>query len=435
MGRILSDNLLLGRRTECSISSGPYLRLKFFGSRGCPMGAGRRVAGVVGVVLVAATSFILPETTARADPGCSFNDFLNSLENLGSAITSSACDAAYASGIGTGLVVGLGGALAGVMAEDSNTGNQICQQVQNDFNNLGNAQNDIGTLQNILSQYPAASSVLQTIEQSVSDYAANPLGAAACACDWVQGLGQLGGDALSCLQDAICGLQEDLGWGGCGCTPPTPVLANCTPPVATCTGYSSTDPNTLPQCQNTIIQQQGYNPPSVVVQHTSSGTVVIDVSDGWDGHSQYCAPDRYCFCPSPMTAEPADDYYLNAGSNNGYVMWVCACPKGTHAGAQSGPLAMVCICDDTGLPAVPPVKSTINPTASICPLPLTGIPCPNGQVNWAGKCVAACAKGDVRAPDGKCCNPNQVTYCGQCCPPGYIPDPVKGICYKPQPIQ
>jgi hypothetical protein len=111
------------------------------------------------VVLVAATAFILPATTARADPGCSFNDFLNSLEHLGSAVTSSACDAAYASGIGAGLVVGLGGALAGVMAEDSNTGNQICQQVQNDFNNLGNAQNDIGTLQNILSQYPAASRI------------------------------------------------------------------------------------------------------------------------------------------------------------------------------------------------------------------------------------------------------------------------------------
>lgn len=37
---------------------------------------------------------------------------------------------------------------------------------------LGNARNDIGTLQNILSRYPAASSVLQTIQQNLNDYAA-----------------------------------------------------------------------------------------------------------------------------------------------------------------------------------------------------------------------------------------------------------------------
>jgi hypothetical protein len=384
----------------------------------------------LGVVLVAAAAIVLPVTTARADPGCSFNDFVNSLENLVSQVTSSACDAAYASGIGTAEVVALGAALAGTMAEDSNAGNQICQQVQNDFNNLSNAENDIGTLQDILSKYPAASSALQTVQQDASDYVANPLGGAACACDWVQGVGQLGGDVLACLQEAICGLQEDLGWGGCGCTPPPPVMANCTPPD-NCTGYY---PNAS-QCQNTIVSRQGDNPPSVVVQNSSSGTVVIDVSDGWNGKSNTCAPDRYCFCPSPMTAVPVDDLNANGGGNNGYVMWECECPKGTKAAAQSGPLAMVCICDDTGLPAVPPVKSTLNPSALICPIPLTGIPCPNGQVNWGGKCVAACAKGDVRPPDGKCCNPNQVTFCGQCCPQGYVPDPVKGICYKPQPIQ
>jgi hypothetical protein len=394
------------------------------------MATGRRIAVRASAAVIAA-AMLWPSSSARAD--CSFNDFLNAVENLGSSISSSACDAAYASGVGVGLIVGLGGALSGVMAEDSNAGNQICQQVQNDFNNLGNASNDLGTLQGIFSQYPAAAGLLQTAQQTLGDVA-NPLASAACACDWVQGIGQLGGDVLACLQDAICGLQEDLGWGGCGCTPPTPVLANCTPPIETCTGYSG-NPND-PACTNAIYGRNGDNPPSTIVEQTANGTIVIDVSDGWNGHSKYCAPDRYCFCPSPMTLVPVDNLIADGGNPaNGYVMYVCECPSETTAAAQSGPLAELCLCNNTGLPAVAPVKSSINPEGSICPIPLTGIPCPQGQVNVGGKCVPPCATNEVRTPGGTCCNPNNVSMCGVCCPPGTTPNLTNGSCNPSQVTQ
>jgi hypothetical protein len=390
----------------------------------------------------AALLILVPLGAARAD--CSFNDFLNALENAGSAITSSACDAAYASGVGTGVVVGVGGALAGVAADDPNALNQICQQIQSLSGNLGNAQNDVGTIQNILNQYPAASGILQTVQDALGGVA-DPLSAAACACDWVQGVGQLGGDVLSCLQDAICGLQQDLGWGGCGCTPPTPVAANCTPPIETCTGYGA-NPND-PACVNAIYGQRGVNPPPTVVQQTANGTIVIDVTDGWDGSSQYCSPDRYCFCPSPMKLVEVDNLYADGGDpGNGYIMYVCECPNAsnsnlgpgqtTHAAGSSGGLAQVCICDSTGQTAVPPVKSSINPTGSICPIPLTGIPCPQGEVRVGSKCVAQCtSSSEVMTPDGTCCNPNNVTPCGQCCPAGTVADLTNGTCMPLQPTQ
>jgi len=237
------------------------------------------------------------------------------------------------------------------------------------------------------------------------------------------------------LQDAICGLQSDLGWGGCGCQPPTPVQANCAPPIETCTGYNA-NPND-PACQNAIYGHNGDNPPSVVVQQTSNGTVVVDVTDGWDGHSQYCAPDRYCFCPSPLKLVSVPNYYMDGGDpSNGYVMYVCECPSGTTAAAASGPLAEVCICNNTGLPAVAPVKTTVNPEGYICPTPLTGIPCPKGKVEVGSKCVTPCSSSsEVMTPGGTCCDPNQVTACGVCCPPGMTPDLANGTCTPLQTTQ
>jgi hypothetical protein len=402
------------------------------------MASGRRVATLISAALLAAVAVLASLQAARAD--CSFNDFLNALESAGEAITSSYCDAAYASGVGTGLVVGLGGALGGVAADDPSAEQQICQQIQSALNT---AQNDLGTVEGILNQFPAAAGIMQTVQDTLGDVG-DPLGAAACACDWVQGVGQLGGALVSCLQDAICGLQQDLGWGGCGCTPPTPVAADCTPPLS-CAGYNA-NPND-PACQNAIYGQRGVNPPPTVVQQTANGTIAIDVTDGWDGSSQYCSPDRYCFCPSPMVLVEVDNLQADGGNpGNGYVMYVCECPNAsnshlgsgqtTHAAGASGALAEVCLCDNTGLPAVPSAKSNINPTGSICPIPLTGIPCPQGQVRVGSKCVAQCTSAtEVMTPNGTCCNPNNVTPCGQCCPAGTVADLKNGTCTPVAPIQ
>lgn len=363
------------------------------------MAAGRRIALGVGVTLLAASVILLQPPSARAD--C-LSDIANSIANTANAIGSPECDAALGES-SAALAV-----FTGALAADQGLAGQIC-----------NAVNDVNQLKGLIP--PEVSQALGGL---------NPIDFAQCACDLSQGIDQIAGEAVSCLQGTICGIQQDLGFGPCSCQEPAPVAANCTPPPGCANNTAS------PQCQNLMLQENGVNPQPVGWSQLKDGSwFVLDTSDGWDGKSQYCSPDRFCICPSPLVIVRTPVSW-----NSNVDMISCGCPQlgpgqTTHAAAASGPLAEVCICDSTGLPAVPPVKGTTNPTGSICPLPLTGISCPNGQANWNGKCVPACAKGDVRTPDGTCCDPNHVTYCGQCCPQGYLPDPVRGICYQPQQTQ
>jgi hypothetical protein len=381
-------------------------------------------AFVVRGALLAAAMFAA--ASARAD-NCSVDDLWNAIENTASAVGSTACASACADTAGAGCTAAaaITAALGGVAASQGQGAvDGFCNQV----NNAQNAVGDVGALQS-WANAAGLSIDLGSLLGSIGD----PLSIAQCSCSLEQGIGQLGSGVLSCMQDAICDIQQAVGWGGCSCQPPPPVAANCTPPPS-CVGD-----NTLPGCDNAIygrITNPPDYPPGQVVKQLSNGTLVIDVTDGWNGSSQFCAPDRYCFCPSPMNLVPVSNDYMNGGNpNNGYVIYYCQCPQGTHAAASSGPLAEVCICDSTGLAAVPPVKSTVNPTASICPIPLTGIPCPNGQVNVRGKCVAPCANNQVRTPNGVCCSPAEVTACGTCCPPGTVADLANGTCTPLQTTQ
>jgi hypothetical protein len=373
-----------------------------------------RALGRIATRLAAAVLAAAP-VSARAD-GCSVDDLWNAIESTASAITSEACAAACADTAGAGCTAAAGiTAGLGVAAASQGQGavDGFCSQV----NNAQTAVGDVGALQ---SWANAAGMSLDLVSAlgSIGD----PLSIVQCSCSLEQGVNQLGGDTLSCFQDAICGLQQDLGWGGCGCHPPPPVAANCTPPPDCVIN------NTDPGCENAIYGAQS-NPPGQIVKSLSNGTMVVDVTDGWDGKSYWCSPDRYCFCPSPMKLAAVPNDYMNGGTpSNGYVIYYCQCPnlgpgQTTHAAAASGPLAEVCICDSTGLAAVPPVKSIVNPTASICPIPLTGIPCPSGEVRVGSKCVAPCtSKSQVMTPYGACCDPTQVTSCGTCCPAGTVPD-------------
>jgi hypothetical protein len=371
-----------------------------------------------------ATALLSSGAPARAD-GCSVGDLWQAIENIASSVASGDCAAACADTAGAGCTAAaaLTAALGGVAASQGQGAvDGFCGQV----NNVQTGAGDIAALQS-WANAAGLSVDLASILGSLGD----PLSIAECGCSLEQGLNQLGGDTLSCMQDAICGLQQDLGWGGCACHPPTPVAADCTPPPG------CADNNTLPGCENAIYGAPS-NPPGQIVKPLSNGTMVIDVTDGWDGSSYWCSPDRYCFCPSPMKLVPVPNNYMNGGTpSNGYVIYYCQCPslgagQNTHPAAASGPLAEVCICDNTGLAAVPPLKSTVNPATSICPIPLTGIPCPGGEVNVGGKCVAACSNNEVRTPNGACCSPAEVTACGECCPPGTTADLANGTC---EPLQ
>jgi hypothetical protein len=392
------------------------------------MATGRRVAQkACAVLLLAAAAVWISFVPARAQ-GCDPQDFWNALQNVASGISSPACDTTYADPVGDTALIALAAALGGVMAEDPSA--NACGAISNAFNDLTNGQSDLGTLNSALSNLGLATSALDSVQQILSG-AANPVAAAECACQWDQGVSALGGDVLACLQSAICGIQQDFGWGGCGCTAPTPVAANCTPPIAECTDYNMNPKD--PACANAIYGQNGVNPPPVITKSVSGGTIVINVVDGWDGHSAMCSPDSYCFCPAPMQVVAVPNYYADGGNkNNGYVMYVCECPSGTKAAGTSGGLAEVCLCPD-GQPAVPSQVSLLNPTGSICPPQVT---CPTGQEMIGGKCVTPCSNpNEGMTMDGACCDPNQVTSCGQCCPPGTTPDPTSGTCIPKQVAQ
>ena len=382
------------------------------------------------MLLLAAVAVWISFVPARAQ-GCDPQDFWNALQNVASGISSPACDTTYADPVGDAALIALAAALGGITAEDPSA--NVCGAISNAFNDITDGQSDLGTLNSALSNLGLATSALDSVQQILSG-AANPVAAAECACQWDQGVSALGGDVLACLQSAICGIQQDFGLGGCSCTPPTPVAANCTPPIAECTNYNM-NPND-PACANAIYGQNGVNPPPVITKSVSGGTIVINVVDGWDGHSAMCSPDTYCFCPAPMQVVAVPNYYADGGdTNNGYVMYVCECPQtpvATKPAGTSGGLAEVCLCPD-GQPAVPSQVSLLNPTGSICPPQVT---CPDGQEMIGGKCVTPCSNpNEGMTMSGACCDPNQVTSCGQCCPPGTTPDPTSGTCIPKQVAQ
>jgi hypothetical protein len=392
------------------------------------MAAGERIAhdvgGLVlmlarGAALAAAIFFsavFLPADRARAD--C-LSDIVNSIENTASALDSPQCQTAFAESslVTTGLTAAL--------EADQNLANQIC-----------NALSDATSLKGLIPQD------LQAELGSLS-----PIDMATCACSMYQGIGQLPNEAVSCIQGLICGLSQLVGLGDpCQtCQQPPPLPANCTPP-AECYNVQN-DPSLYQTCQN-ILQyntegpNDGYFP--VQEQQEPDGSWIIITGISGSGALQTCNPGQYCVCPSPMTVVNVREYDPSGNSDWWYA--TCQCPHGTKPLKPSGPLAYVCICDSTGLPAVPPDwgqpktpgGNNLNPTHSICPVPLTGVPCPvAGQIRVSNnKCVAPCTKpGEVMTPDGVCCDPNNVAACGQCCGPGLVPNPANGTCMPNQTTQ
>lgn len=333
-------------------------------------------------------------------------------------MTSAACTEAGQIGEGTGYGLA-GGVAVGLGVVQANGGQSAVDNLCNDLNA---GQQDVGTI----GQWLANAGVSQDVTGEILALGGPVLSVLECGCSLEQGIDQLASDVGACLCDLVSWVP---GVNCNNCTPPPPVQANCALPT-TCFAGSS-DPacqmnNTLPGCgtgpfNTTICPSNEQDGPGGAFVSTQTG-------------DPNCPTLLYCYCPKPLvptwTSVPPMPGSFNNPSATG--VFTCACPDGTYQTGTAGGIP-ICLCDYTNQP--PKVGDTPQEQ---CPFNLLGQPCPqSGQIRVAnGKCVAPCSgSSEVMTPDGVCCDPNQVSSCGQCCPSGMIPDPANGTCTPLQSTQ
>jgi len=399
-----------------------------------------RIGSNVAAALAAAVAIFVLIHPARA--GCSLDDLLNAVANTVESVGSSSCAAACSDGAGCGAAVAVTAVLAGVATDSSQgTVNNFCSAIQNIINNVNSGSDNASTVVSALQQATGSSigqDALNELSAAVSAVA-DPLGIAECACGVEQGLGQLGSDFGACLQDFLCAGDALLG-SPCTCTPPPPIVANCQQSNIGCGSFTDSDPACLGGTDNgpTLLAGPGgatipgYVP--VTVSTTSAGTLVTGGGSGSDGQG-HCAPVFYCFCPSPMVPTWTFDYpwVIDNGWNVDapqFYIFSCDCPSSTHPAPNQATGVTSCLCDNSNQPA----NFSPENLFGMCPPPA----CPSGQVRLSGNgnCVTPCADpSEGMTFDGACCNPAQMTSCGECCPPGTTPDPATGSCNSPPKIQ
>lgn len=376
------------------------------------------------VALLAATAVLAVPRAARAD--CSPQDLANAVESAFNAVTSGACASAASSGVGAGLATAL---TTGLFAVSAGAGqgsvNDFCNAINNALNTVGDIQSDSTTAEQILGSSAALSAIASFVGDAAS-VGLDPLNIAACACNVEQNLEQAGSELASCA----CDIAADLLGSTCNCTPPPTQTAYCGSSIGGCSSFNDTDPGCKgfgPNGSTGIIKTNDGTSPPVVQINGPTGTTVTQY-----GAQSACAPSWSCFCPKPMTGEWVCDAGLDYNcQQDGEYIFACVCPNGTHVekDPKTGLDVSVngissCFCDSN------------NQLANLSPNsfePMCG--CPSGQTSWNGNCVAACANNEVRTPDGKCCNPDKVTFCGQCCPNGDVPNLQDGTCHPPGVIQ
>jgi len=385
-----------------------------------PAGWRTRGAAVVAAMMLLASP-------ARA--GCNPSDIFNAAKDTVSGL--SACESACSDEASCAVAIWLTAVLTGVATEGGQgMVNSFCSQAQ------GSASQIVGTLQSV-----GGSSVGQDLLGEVADQLES-VGSAAkvvsCACETEQGGGALSADLGQCMEDALCYLQDQLGLGPCDCTRPPPRVANCASiDVKKCEGKAFIDRMHYPECRasgsignsnpngtNSGSYMQPWQP-TLSVTTTSEGTLVEQLPPSAAGTG--CDPVQYCFCPAPMKADWQQVPNPDSGDNR-YV-FACECPDGTHPGATMPNGISSCLCDDTNQPAI----LTGLALQGMCPPPA----CPPGQtrLGGVGDCVTPCSDpSQGMAFDGSCCNPAQMTSCGECCPPSTVPDPKSGTCL-PRPQQ
>lgn len=239
-----------------------------------------------------------------------------------------------------------------------------------------------------------------------------------------------------CLIDALCAMQEWVGFEACNCSPPPAKVGNCAATNAACGQWDNPDPVCQGSGSNPIFswypdgQTQAHYWPYyddyrnwTSVTTTPEGSLVTETPSP----SDKCGQTLYCYCPSPM--KPTWTKVNWVGHDVSPYIFSCACPDGTHPGATMPNGISSCLCDSTNQPAI----LTGLAIHGMCPPP----ECPAGQtrLGGVGDCVTPCSDpSQGMSFDGSCCNPAQMTSCGECCPPSTVPDPKSGTCV-PRPQQ
>ncbi len=376
-------------------------------------------------------AMILFASPARA--GCDLGDIGKAF--YGTLVATSDCKSVCESQESCAAAVALDIALAGAAIQGSDTGkgqalvNQFCKEAQ------GTADQIVGTLNTIFGNV-IAEKVLGDLSAQLSS-----VGSAAkvvkCACETEQSTNSLGSGVGECIEDALC-------WAGiqCDCKRPPPQTATCASiDVKKCKedhDYSGIwNPACIPNGSiancNPNWQQCGYAGygPSVAKVESPEGTLAVQLPPTAEGTG--CDAVQSCFCPAGMN--PTWHEVPNPGSGDHRYIFSCDCPydpKDPDHQTHPGPLLpngiSQCLCNNTNQPA----NFGFAPFG-MCPPPA----CPAGQTRLSldGECVTPCADpSQGMAFDGSCCNPAQMTSCGQCCPPTTIPDPKTGSCVpRPKP--
>jgi hypothetical protein len=379
----------------------------------------RSIVVAASVAIFAAAIISFP--TAARSQSCDLGSIINDFANIGDALTGPACDAAYADS--TALTLAATG-LGGLLAADPSAGKSLCDAAQNAFSN-GQTATDINQL---VSNYfgPGVGSDLVT---AVAGAAGGPLATLSCACTIDQGIGQIGSDIGSCFETALCDVFKLFPGQTCGtCQHPLPTPgADCAAPLSCAQNAHATDFD----CTNAVYEDVTQKPPNYMV----SGNYILDYSYGC-GSCQWCSPQHFCSCPSPMKLVQVPVEW----DRQNIAMFTCQCPNNpkdsndpsnTHAPppppgipeSLAPPPPLQCICNNTGRVALPE-----GSPYGICPN-LTGQQCAAGQQNVDNICVTPCSDPTkLQLADGSCCDPKQVSACGACCPSGQAPNPTTGNC-------
>lgn len=386
-----------------------------------------RSAQTAVAALIAAT--VLMASPARA--GCNPGDIANAF--VGTISAGYVCKSVYENDASRYAAIALTAALTMVAAQGSDTGkgqamvNQFCSEAK------GTADQVVSKLNTIFGN-AIAEGVLGDLSKELA-----AVGAAAdvvkCACASEQTTVGLGTDLGDCLEEVLCAGQEALGWGSCGkceVLPPSQAVCAAIDPICMKTQY--VDWRLHPECKdigrpgsifsNTSkgVYKDIYDGHGLSMVETSDGTLVVTNP----GENACHTGSQYCTCPKPMI--PYWQNVPNPGSGDDLYVFACNCPKGTHPGALTADKISQCLCDDTNQIA----QFGFAPFG-MCPAPA----CPAGQTRLGGDknspCVTPCADASQGMGfDGSCCNPAQMSNCGQCCPPNTVPNVKTGSC-EPRP--